>query len=493
MISHAASAQLVTNNADITVSAAAQVTVNGGVMNQASATIANNGTIYVSGDWTNDAGNNCFGTSTGTVILNGGNQAVGGTSVTAFNNLTLQGTGIKTLMQDQLTGGMIATPSGVLQVGNVVLDLNGFTMNITNKATAAISASAGYILSERVDNSSMLRWTIGSVPGVHTIPFGNAAGVAVPFSFNLISGDAGIVTVSTYPTAPNNTPYPVTPVAVTNMLHVSGSNNAANVVDRFWQVETTGSPVASLTFTYAAAENAVNGNTAVRAQRYNAPATGWELPLPGQLNPTSQSVMVSNVSSFGPWALSLDAAPLPVELLVFDAQLNKNNVVDLFWSTAAEINNDYFTIERTSDLKSYETVATVDGEGNSSAVLHYKSEDRHPLEGISYYRLKQTDFDGKFSFSELKQINLDKKAASPFSVYPNPARDYFYIRFSEVDEVNFFLMTDISGKTIRKISMDTEEVIPGGGIKVSRDQLASGVYFIIASTGASHKLVLVEQ
>src|SRR6185436_854810 len=289
------SGQLLTNNNGlIAITAGTQLTVKGDVLNNTGASIDNNGIIDISGNWTHNASNNCFGTSSGTVIFNGGNQDIGGTNATAFNNLQLAGAGIKTLLQNISAGGTYGAASGILNLNDRTLDLNGRELTITNANTNAIVFSSGYILSEQSDNSSKVTWQISTTTGVHTIPFGNNSGVQIPFTFNLTSGYAGDVTVSTYPTAPDNTPYPLIPVTVSHVRNNLNMDNSANTVDRFWQIDPTGNPVATLTFTYAPSENAANGNINMRAQRWNLPQEAWETPLAGQVNPTSQSVLVNN-------------------------------------------------------------------------------------------------------------------------------------------------------------------------------------------------------
>ncbi len=111
---------------------------------------------------------------------------------------------------------------------------------------------------------------------------------------------------------------------------------------------------------------------------------------------------------------------LPIELLSFNATFDNNHVV-LDWSTASEINNDYFTIERSTDGVNFEILNIVNGAGNSNDILNYETIDNNPLEGTSYYRLKQTDYDGKFEYSSLVSVKNQKKAISQdMNVYPNP-------------------------------------------------------------------------
>ncbi len=98
------------------------------------------------------------------------------------------------------------------------------------------------------------------------------------------------------------------------------------------------------------------------------------------------------------------SSQLPIELLSFEAKLTDKGTVTIEWSTATELNNDYFTIERSTNLSDWETVTTLQGAGNSNEMLSYNTEDLEVPEGLVYYRLKQTDFDGKFTFSDMAVV-----------------------------------------------------------------------------------------
>lgn len=130
----------------------------------------------------------------------------------------------------------------------------------------------------------------------------------------------------------------------------------------------------------------------------------------GAVPPASGTVTSGSVSSFSPFTIgSVTTWSLPVELLSFTAKVNGKSV-DLNWSVASEINNDYYTIERSRDAIRFENILTVDGEGNSSKLLNYYAIDKDPFDGISYYRLKQTDFDGKYSYSEIIALNITNES-----------------------------------------------------------------------------------
>jgi hypothetical protein len=96
---------------------------------------------------------------------------------------------------------------------------------------------------------------------------------------------------------------------------------------------------------------------------------------------------------------------LPIELLTFDAKVVGTQVAP-YWTTASEQNNDYFTLERSSDALNFKQISTIAGAGNSDRLLYYNEINENPLNGTSYYRLKQTDYDGKSSYSKIVSVEI---------------------------------------------------------------------------------------
>jgi hypothetical protein len=127
-------------------------------------------------------------------------------------------------------------------------------------------------------------------------------------------------------------------------------------------------------------------------------------------------------STFSPITLASKTGinPLPIKLFSFTAIKSHSNV-EIEWITSSEINNDYFTIERSNNGSEWEAINKIKGAGNSNTTLKYFDIDKQPLSGISYYRLKQTDFNGDYSYSEITMVDFKQK--DKVVIYPNPIKD----------------------------------------------------------------------
>jgi len=186
-----------------------------------------------------------------------------------------------------------------------------------------------------------------------------------------------------------------------------------------------------------------------------------------------QRAVDSSDKSFDLELIGVEDNPLPVEWLSFEAIKRNNDGVDLSWSTASEVNNDYFEIERSENGKDFGAIASVEGNGNSSAVSTYQYTDSQPLNGTSYYRLKQVDFDGQYEYSDIRAINI----ATAYFVYPNPADTHLKV-LGLSDQQLRVRMLDLQGKEVNvAITQDGDE------INVDTSGLDRG-YYILKLTGA---------
>ena len=163
---------------------------------------------------------------------------------------------------------------------------------------------------------------------------------------------------------------------------------------------------------------------------------------------------------------------LPVDLVLFTGDCNAESVV-LDWTTASERNNDYFTIERTQDFVTFEEVGEIDGMGNSNQRINYSFMDTEPLSGNSYYRLRQTDFDGKQNYSNTVVIDCIEKKSN-ISIYPNPNNGNFTIEGTDRN-VDLTVFNPLGEKI-------TEQKITSRKTEIQLDNLTNGIYFIQLSS-----------
>lgn len=177
---------------------------------------------------------------------------------------------------------------------------------------------------------------------------------------------------------------------------------------------------------------------------------------------------------------------LPIELISFNARGSDGKVLTS-WVTASETNNDYFTVERSKNGTNFESFAIVKGAGNSSRKLNYSATDERAYNGISYYRLKQTDFDGKYSYSNIVPVDFTTESKVEFSVYPNPVKlsdyDKYALSLSGLRRESPVLVVlyDLMGKEFYSKVLMTSD---GGQAELlieSSEPLPRGVYLIRAS------------
>lgn len=127
--------------------------------------------------------------------------------------------------------------------------------------------------------------------------------------------------------------------------------------------------------------------------------------------------------------ISFGTTPLPVELLSFSAILQNDGTVKAEWTTATESNNDFFTLERSTDGMSFSAISRVDGAGNSTQPHSYTTSDPAPAGGVNYYRLRQTDFNGQTETFNIVAVEVTKsgKETGRLHLYPNPCTSECFI------------------------------------------------------------------
>jgi hypothetical protein len=164
-----------------------------------------------------------------------------------------------------------------------------------------------------------------------------------------------------------------------------------------------------------------------------------------------------------------------VELTYFRGEnLGKSNY--LHWETASEENNAYFILERSSDAQQFTALGQIEGNGNSNQNQFYSFTDINPTTGINYYRLKQVDSDGSFSYSQV--IALEVKASdSQVNIYPNPSSDIISIEFvNDTNSEIHIKIYDVLGHLVRNVNLGSTK---GHQVyNLSLSNLPEGAYLI---------------
>ena len=141
------------------------------------------------------------------------------------------------------------------------------------------------------------------------------------------------------------------------------------------------------------------------------------------------------------------AAPLPVELINFDAE-PKGRTSLLSWSTASEINSKGFSIERSNGTTNWTAIAWVDGQGYSSIVHNYDYVDDSPETGTNYYRLHQIDLDGSSAYSDVRVVNFNG-GDQRISSYPNPSSGLVKVTLDNIPAGTVsFQLADVTGRIV---------------------------------------------
>nr|WP_262904856.1 T9SS type A sorting domain-containing protein [Hymenobacter pini] len=166
-------------------------------------------------------------------------------------------------------------------------------------------------------------------------------------------------------------------------------------------------------------------------------------------------------------------SPLPVTLVSFTAKA-KGNQVALNWVTASELNNKQFEVQRSRDGRTFETILVKEGKGTTSTSSTYNEFDKKPLNGLSYYRLKQVDIDGSSSFSSAVTVNFLN--SGEVTMYPNPVEDLLTIDLAGSASNVTVTVTDMTGRVISTQQLSADS-------KLNMTSLQPGIYMVTVGSG----------
>jgi hypothetical protein len=340
-----------------------------------------------------------------------------------------------------------------------------------------------------------LQYNLGTASTAITVPYMSLTLESIPLTLapTALGVGAGNIRFSakvppTRATGFDNFTY--MPSDVTNMSALPNvTNNSAKTIDRFWIIDAnayTTKPTVNLTFTYIDAEHAVNGGNTItevnlRAQRFNSSINDWggyvEYLPTGTIDigaNTVSGVAVTPSNFFKSWTLNDNSIVLPIELINFDVNCI-NNQTTLKWCTSNETNNHYFTIEHSIDGNQFVDIGNLLGQGttNSKHCYHFISPISNS--GINYFRIKQTDYDGKISYSNIKTVSDCGKNNSQNAITNDGTKQVGLIINSETDgPIDFFVYNSLG----QIIEVKQLTVTQGNNhLKLRLENVAEAMYY----------------
>ncbi len=486
----------ISNNFDMqetaTLNANAELLVGGLLTYSSSATtrlynnITANGVVLTAGTF-NDAGknitiagvegwNNNGGSfaSTGQIIFHSTDsiaQTIGGTAGTRFHHLTINNSGHNVMLSVSPSGTTTVTGYLELDSGHLVTDADNM-LRMLDTAVVINSSSASYV----------------SGPMVKV----GAADFVFPVGNNRVLGKAGVTGI-TDPTTEVRAQYFNNAYTDLTSLDSTLSDVSNN---EFWMIERQVSSDSLRLQLYwsNAAQSGIDGcdNLAIAHYTNNE----WMKVESGVISGSgcsgygSGSILSTGyISTFSPFTFGNrlgGTGALPVKLVSFNAT-HKQKVVLTNWVTAMELNNNYFTVERSSDGVNFSAIGQVAGAGNSTAMKTYEFADENPLKGVSYYRLRQTDYDGASALSNIVAVNFSDKGS--VSLYPNPAKDQLFIRLNNPSEQVVVNIYDMMGRVAFSSTVSVNRASSGELIALHTiGHLPSGMYTVSISTNGTEAI-----
>ena len=412
--------------------------------------------ITSNGNWTNNATATC---NTGSWVRMSGNaiQTIQGSQTTAFSNLDINNT-------NAVNVGKNITVNDALQMTQGYFDLKSFPVTFSSTA----NVTGGETETKRIrstDGGGLEGQGTGIITTTRDNPSGNVANLGLNFTPTVALG--------------NNT------VFIRGHERQTGMGNFS--IYRYYDIQpTVQSNVTINSFNYFTAE--LGSQAAFEAdllmfQWITDPVLTWWQPRPTTVFPASNYVVSNtstNILTHYKITLASTDLPLPIELLSFKAECN-NGQNNLIWETASEQNNDFFTLEKSFDGENFSEFTQVPSQGNSNVTQSYSAIDFTPFYGTNYYRLKQTDLDGQFNYSDIISLRCNSINYNEDILPISPSNGTVDALLQGIPGNKYQIkLTNVLGQVIinKEITLSDYQQ----SIKIYDNNLAIGMYYVIMLT-----------
>jgi hypothetical protein len=388
----------------------------------------------------NFVNNGTFNAGGGSLVMTGNTPTtISGTGNISFFNLVINNTGGVTLGKNIAVGNQLDM-SGMMNVKNFSIAMSPAATIINESETARITDDAG--------NS-------GNVTTVRNF--------AAPLA-NVHPANIGVEFVST-PALGNTT---ISRIAAAYVVNGSSSG----IIRRYYDIQPANNTAlnASVRFYYFDAElNGVLENTAVLWKSTNN-GVSWTQIAPDARNTAANWVQKNNVNDFSLWTIGNNNSALPIILSSFNTTC-KSNGANLLWTSVSEQNSDKFILEKSKDAINWTEIGVVNAKGNPS---DYNFTDREA--GVAYYRLKQVDKDGTYTYSKVLRSDCEIKSVT-IVLYPNPATEYTELTFTSDKQYNTNVQVfAANGQVVQNIQASVQKGF--NKIRINLAGFANGSYII---------------
>ncbi len=361
----------------ITMSGSSSLLLNGDFTIGSGVTLTNtmSSTNIFGGNFTNN-GTLTNGANTQTYSFTGSGKTIGGISSTSFENLTINSGTTISLGTSISVDGTLTFTSGKLTIGSNNLTLSSVSGNDASK----------YIIAE---GSGIVTRSIGSST---EFPVGTAD-YYMPLQMTG-SGSFGV-----------------------NLSGVSsGLTDSNKALNKQWNITGSGSPDIRFQWPAGAENSGIDVPTRGNLNLYKHNGSSWtkEAGPSAGLGSNPYNITFNGVSCCSGFTLGGTTA-LPISLLSFKSR-TEPDAIRLLWQTASELNNDFFAVKHSTNGRDFSAIAQIPGSGTTTQTISYSYTDTSPASGTNYYRLKQVDYDGTYTYSKVIAAMFGSEAA--FKVYP---------------------------------------------------------------------------
>lgn len=417
--------------------------------------------MKIAGNFNNNNGSTTVTNTTGSTLEFNGTAAQTynqGASVLTLNNIVMNHTGPGVTLLSNIRSGTAGTITFTL--GTIIT--NAFEVQQTNTASASVTTgnTSSYVI------GNLRRWTATAAQG-YDFPVGSAT----------TGYQRANITFTTTTTIPSllarfdNYSPPMGPAA--NECPSNTYNALPMLNNGYWTITASANPTSG---TYNVTLYSTNYTNATGAGFTVAKGTSTStFGLNGTCAAsTAGNTVRTGLNGFSVFGVAQSVSPLPVELVAFTGSaLEDRN--QLNWSTASEMNNHFFDIERSDDGVNFYTIGRRMGHGTTTQMNAYAYDDFSPLEGTNYYRLRQVDYNGATTYSSVVTLEFHRGNMTVSNVQPNPTSGQVNFDFNSPSETTVHvIITDITGRVVK----DEYKEVKAGTTMVNTaiEETGAGVY-----------------